>query len=185
MTVPTPTGRPNKRLFQTVMDMVRSIALVLLAVGVVWILVWRPTKPTERVVDVAGMQQLATSQASFTPEVPGTTTGLTATSVRWEGTDGSKGIPVWHIGYVANGDEYLQISQSTAASGEYLAEQTAKGEPAGESSLGGATWMRYEAPDRRSLVKMDGGVTTIVSGTLAWPALETYAASLVASPSKG
>lgn len=176
--MPTPTGRPNKRLFQTVMDMVRSIALVLAVVVVVWLLVWRPTTATERVVDVAGVAGLAGSQADFPVLVPGSTSGLEATSVRWESTKGSGGVPVWHVGYVMNGSDYLQVSQSTAATAAYLAEQTASGKPAGLAPISGATWMRYQTPERRSVVRMDGGVTTIVSGTADWSTLEAVATGL-------
>jgi hypothetical protein len=41
--------------------------------------------------------------------------------------------------------------------------------------VGGTVWQQWEAPDRLSLVQIDGGVTTIVSGTGDIAELESLA----------
>ena len=178
MSDPTPTGRPGKRLRQTVMDMVRSMGLVLLAVGIVGLLVWRPTTASVRVVDVDMTHDLASRQAGVDLAVPGSSAGLQATSVRWEPTEASGAAPVWHVGYVMDGDRYLQISQSTAGGAAYLAEQTANGQPEGAVAIAGREWQRYETSQRRSLVYSTGVWTTIVSGTADWSRLEQVAGAL-------
>ena len=106
---------------------------------------------------------------------------LQPTSARWEPTDASGGAPVWHVGYVMDGTEYVQVSQSRASDPAYLAEQTAGGRPEGSIDVMGVPWEKRESSTRRSLVRIDGGVTTIVSGTLPWDRLPTIAASLTAS----
>lgn len=176
--MPTPSGRPNKRLSQTVMDMVRSLAVVLAVVVVIGLLVWRPTTASVRVVDVEGLHAMAVRQADFPLALPGDATGLEATSVRWEATPQSGGVPVWHVGYVADGTEYLQLSQSRQDSAAFIAEQAAGGEPVGVADIGGVPWQRLESPDRRTLVRVADGVTTIVSGTGSWESLERAAAGL-------
>lgn len=160
------------------MDMVRSLALVLVAVGAVTLLVWRPTTPSERVVDLPGTQQFAQNQADFTVLVPTKPDGLEATSARWQPTTGSDGAAVWHAGFVVDGSQYLQVSQAATNSGAFIDEQTAGGVLVGEQLVGTATWDRYETAERRSLVRTSDGVTTIVSGTLDWNTLVEAAASL-------
>lgn len=178
MSEPTPTGAANKRLRHSVMDMVRSLALVLAAVGVITLLVWRPTTPSERVVDLPGSQEFAQNQADFPVLVPTKPDGLVATSARWQPTKGSNGVAVWHAGFVVNDAEYLQVSQAALESGSFIDEQTAGGALVGQQAVGSATWDRYETADRRSLVRSADGVTTIVSGTVSWPVLVDAAASL-------
>ena len=175
---PTPTGAANKRLSQTVMDMVRSLALVLVAVGAVTLLVWRPTTPSERVVDLPGTQQFAQNQADFTVLVPSKPEGLAATSARWQPTEGSGGAAVWHAGFVVDGSQYLQVSQAAVDRPAFVDEQTAGGALVGEQLVGTDSWARYETAERRSLVRTTDGVTTIVSGTVDWNTLVEAAGSL-------
>lgn len=173
-----PTGQPNKRLRQSVMDMVRSLAVVLGAVLVIGLLVWRPTTPTERVVDVTAVQNVAQAQAGFDVLMPRGPGDLEATSARWEPTKASMGAPVWHVGYVVDGAEYLQVSQARRATPALIDEQTAGGQEVGTQVVGEETWTRYQTPERRSLVVVRDGAVTVVSGTLDWLSLTTAAASL-------
>lgn len=180
MTLPEPTGRAGKRLRQTVMDMVFSLIVVFAVVVGLWLLVYRPTTETVRQVDVAGMHALAAQQAGYSVLVPGSDTGLEATSVRWEPTQASGDVPVWHIGYVQGGDAYLQISQGELTASNFIAEQTANGVPGDVVQIGDAEWTRYETDKRRSLVRQVDGVVTIVSGTGSWDQLTAVAQGLVA-----
>ena len=158
--------------------MVRSMALVLVVVG---ILVWLSrSSQTEQVkaVDTAPLLAVAVATAPFPVVMPSSTTGLTPTSVRLEPTEESRPEVVWHVGFVTDDTQYLQLSQSKATNASYVDEQTASGRVGETVQVGGRGWTRYETPDRRSLVSTAGGVTTIVSGTVAWPRLEAFAASL-------
>ena len=179
-TTPQPTGRKNARLGQTVGDMVRSLAVVLAVVGILVVVTYQSQKSDGRVVDVSTAQAQAQRQASYPLLLPDLGDSYQATSVRWEPTAASGTDPVWHVGYLANGSDYLQVSQSSTVAAGFVPEQTAGGEPAGESSIAGARWQRYEQEKRRSLVKVDGGVTTTVSGTADWATLAGVAASLAA-----
>lgn len=185
MSEPRPTGRPNARLRQTVWDMVRSLAVVL---AVVALLVWlsRSTETEQvRAVDTAPLLTAAVMTAPFEVQMPTEVKGLVPTSVRLEPTVESRPDVVWHVGWVTPDIEYMQLSQSRAASTSYLSEQTASGRKGGTVALDGRTWQRYETDARRSLVNRDAGVTTIVSGTEDWATLEALAASLAVVSAAG
>ena len=177
---PQPTGRRNARMGQTVGDMVRSLALVLALVGVLVLITYQSQQPEARTVDVSSTQTQAQRQASFPLLTLAAIQGLEATSVRWQPTAESGTDPVWHVGYVAQGSEYLQVSQSATTAEGFISEQTAGGLPAGETMTADGTWQRYQTDKRRSLVRFDGPVTTIVSGTASWDDITKAAGSLSA-----
>jgi len=83
---------------------------------------------------------------------------------------------------VTPSDQYGQVSQSRAASERYLVEQTSGGVPTGTRDVAGAVWQEWQADDRSSLVLIDSGVTTIVSGTGDWTEIESLARSLSPAP---
>jgi len=179
MSEPAPTGRSTGRLAQTVGDMARSLAVVLAVVGVVLLITWRPQPEPVKVVDVEPFAALVASQAPFEAlRLPAPNTGFRPTSVRWEATAESAGELVWFIGYVTPSEQYVQISQSTASSVDFLREQTAGGVPAGTVMIDGNEWERFESAERRSLVRSADAVT-LVSGTGSWEELEQVTAALV------
>ena len=198
MTAPQPTGRRNASLRKTVLDMVLSMAVVLGAVALVLLFVWRPQQETVKPVDIGITLAVATREAPFTPLIADPAAdpafaGWVPTSVRFEPTGMSDEAFVWHVGYVvdsgdsgAGDDDFVQFVQSVAASEEFIAEQTAGGVPGSTVRIDGIEWVRYETPDRRSLVRSasanDGtaalSVTTVLSGTLDWPVLEQVASHL-------
>lgn len=174
-----PTGRSSPRMRQTVWDMVRSMAVVLVVVFLIVLLAWRPQPEAVTVVDPAPVVAMAAAQAGFPVlAATGLAEGWRPTSVRWEPTEDSESEPVLHVGYVTPTDAYAQVSQSTARSARYLDEQTAGGRPTGQQDVAGTSWERWETADRRSLVLGTGPSLTIVSGTGSWEELATLAASL-------
>ena len=177
--MPRPTGRSTGQLRKTVKDMILSMAVVLALVFVIVLLAWRPTPEVVNVIDPAPAISQAAAQADFPLVVPG---GLSddwrPTSARWEPSPESGSDPVLHIGYVTPTDQYGQVSLSRAATERYLGEQTSGGRPIDTREVAGDVWQRWEADDRRSLVLIDGGVTTIVSGTGEWSEIEGLAATL-------
>ena len=166
-----PTGRRNARLAQTVRDMVLSLVVVLAVVGLVMVITWSPQPEAVKRVDTAPMLAVATQQAGFPVVDPSTIEGLVPTSVRWEPTAASLGAPVWHVGGVYRDDAYLQVAQAASTEPELILEQTSAGQPIGTIDIDGQAWEQRESTDRRSLVRTDGGVVTIVSGTVPWDEL--------------
>ena len=181
--MPRPTGRSTGQLRKTVTDMVLSMAVVLAVVFVIVLLAWRPTPQVINVIDPSPAIAQATAQADFPLVTPiGLSDAWRPTSARWEPSPESGTDPVLHIGYVTPTDQYGQVSLSRSATERYLGEQTSGGRPIDTREVAGAVWQRWEADDRRSLVLIEDGVTTIVSGTGEWSEIEGLAATLQPVP---
>lgn len=149
---------------QTVGDMIRSMAVVLAVVGALMLVTWRPDPDPVRVVDIDPLVIVASSQADYPIVVP-TLAGLRPTSVRWEPTEESGDIAVWHVGYVTEADQYLEITQSTSSDPLFLQKETGNGEITSLIDIDGQQWQYFTAETGDSLVGLVGGVTTIVQGT--------------------
>lgn len=174
-----PTGRGNARLGQTVTDMIRSLVVVLLVVGAILLVTWRPAPDPVRAVDPVPALTAARATAGFDVLYPADLgEGWTPTSVRWSLPAESAPDPAWHLGLISPQGDYVQIGQSATANPEYLASQIDGGTPRGEDP---PPWQRYEAagdPPTRALVTIEAGVTTVVSGTAPWDVLVAVAESL-------
>jgi hypothetical protein len=181
VTTPVPTGKRNARMRETVGDMVRSLAVVLGVIGLIMLLTWRPNPDPIREVDPLPQFSLAGGQADF-PVVFPQLDGLRATSVRWEPTQYSRDEPVWHVGFVTAEDEYLEITQTSAANEEFLKNELTGIFGEGEKLIANEKWLVFEGPDSRALVKVTPEVTTVVSGTVALPELEAAVKSLTTTP---
>ena len=167
---------------QTVGDMVRSLAVVLAFVAIILVITLRPQPDPIKKVDVAPILSVARAQAEFPILIAGAgSSAYVPTSVRWEPTDATKPDPVWHIGYVTPEDQYVEISESATASERFIPEQTGKGIPLDPVVIDGVTWQRFESEQRRSLVRVEPNLTTVVAGTLDWAGLQSVAAGLSAS----
>ena len=176
---PQPTGRRNAHLRKTVGDMVRSMAVVLAVVFVIVLLAWRPLPEEVKVIDPGPAVALAATQADYPIVAPaGLADEWRPTSARWEATAQSGDAPVLHLGFVSPSDEYAQVTVSGTASERFLTEQTSGGAPVGTREIDGVVWQEWQSEDRRSLVLIDEGVTTIVSGTADWPEIEELQGSL-------
>jgi hypothetical protein len=171
---------------QSVGDMVRSLAIVLLAIGAIMLVTWRPQPDAVRVVPIDQQLVLAMMQADFEVLVPvGLADDWRSTSVRWEPTEASGIAPVWHVGYVTPSDEYLQFTQIAAQvsptdveSTSFIAEQTLSGSPSATVTVDGKEWQRWESSERSSLVRVTDSDVTVVSGTGEWSEIEQFAGAL-------
>jgi hypothetical protein len=166
--------------------MVRSLAIVLLVIGAIMLVTWRPQPDAVRVVPIDQQLILATTQADFDVLVPvGLTDDWRSTSVRWEPTEASGIAPVWHVGYVTPTDQYLQFTQVAAQasptdidSTSFIGEQTLAGSPGEFVTIAGEEWQRWESSERSSLVRATNSDVTVVSGTGKWPEIEQFAGAL-------
>ena len=170
-----PTGRSNARLRQTVRDMILSLVVVLAVIAVILVLTWRPAPDPVRVIDPTPALSLARVQADYPVLYPADLDAAwRATSARWEITPSSQPDPAWHVGFVTPDDAYAQLGQSATEDPSYVADQVGIAKPAGEWD----GWLRYDSSDQRALVRIDGGVTVVVSGTAPWPTLQLLAERL-------
>jgi hypothetical protein len=86
------------------------------------------------------------------------------------------------VGYVTAGDEYLEITQTSATNEEFLENELTGIFGAGEKLISNENWLVFEGPDSRALVKVTPEVTTVVSGTVTLAEIEAAVNSLTASP---
>ena len=176
-----PTGRPNARLGQTVADMARSLVVVLVVVGAILLVTWRPQPDAVRTIDPTSELIAARATAGFAVLYPADLgSDWRPTSARWDLPESASPEPAWHVGFVTPGEAYVQLGQSVTTNPEYLVDQTGRGQPQPGND---GPWQRYESGGSgtdvtRSLVQVVNGVTIVVSGTLQWAELLLFADSL-------
>lgn len=182
-----PTGRPNARLGKTVADMARSMVVVLIVVGAVLLITWRPQPDAIRSVDPTEALTAARATAGYPVLYPeDLPEGWAITSARWDLPVDAEPDPAWHLGFVTPEEAYAQLGQSATINPAYLTGQTQGGQPVGEDPSG---WQRYEnsgLEPTRSLVTVVDGVTIVISGTAPWETLSdlTQRLSPTATPER-
>ncbi len=163
-------------------DLLRSLVVVGVIVAALVAVNYRAPEDPVKQIDPAPVARQIAAVAPFPVLLP-QDQGWRATAARWEPTQESGSVPVWYTGgvYGANGEgPFAALSQSTATSQDFVAEQTSGGAPTGVVIEVGATpWSRYASMDTRSLVRVNQTGATIVAGTGSWEDLERFAASLV------
>ena len=160
-------------------SMVLSLAVVLGIVAAIVLMVPRVNGVTQPPVDVTMGARAAAAKVEFTPSVPsGLPQGWRATSVRT--TRSTADVITWHAGYQTPKSQYAALEQGKDAPAEWVAQQTNHGRPDGTQEVAGQSWQRYTGGRavQNSLVRTDGAVTTIVTGTASFDELAVLAASL-------
>ncbi len=86
----------------------------------------------------------------------------------------------WELGILSPDQVYVSLTQRDAAGPALIAQISRSGRPDGTSTVGGETWSRWvSADDRtRTLSRVDGSVTTVVSADLTYAGLEAFASTL-------
>jgi hypothetical protein len=170
---PTPRGR------ETVGDMVRSMSLVLVVVGVVVLLTVRanPHEKLQQVDYSLQLQQtrLAAAYDVFAPVGLGDT--WKATSARGENVEG---VVTWHLGLVTPAEHYAAVEQSDGPVTAFLDDFVAGATKSGVVTISGVRWQRLEGgkPEQRALLLRGRGVTTMVTGSATFSELRTLASAL-------
>ena len=177
----------RRRGFESLADMARSMGVVLAVVGFVVLITVRTHGQQIRLVDVPGAYAQAIIGATAFPLVRpvGLTTSWRATSVYYDppARTGVPGVTLWHVGYVTPAEAYAGVEQTNGAASDALAAVVNVPQPAGVSTVLGASWQRFsgDSGQRRALRRTVGPVTVVVDGTAGWSELEQLAGSLSAS----
>jgi len=117
------------------------------------------------------------SQASFEILAPNSLPDdWIATSVRFESAKPQS----WHLGVLTDDDHYVGIEQKRADEASMVAEFVDEDAVAGgEVTVAGATWRAYsDAGGDQALVRREGGLTTLVVGTISHDELVAYVGTL-------
>lgn len=191
MTEQGTTTRGRSRLRQTGLDMVRSLGLVtLLMLGVLW-LVHPRTPDAVREVDWRPVAQSAAEAADYEVLAPAATLRWPATSARVE-REGD-GTVVWRAGYVTPAGQYAGLlqrgafpEQAARARQDWIDAETRNGRPEGTVTIGDRQWTRLvgerDPDERRTLLRVDAGTVTMLTGSASWAELEALAAGLRVVP---
>ncbi|MFJ5549648.1 DUF4245 domain-containing protein [Streptomyces sp. NPDC093225] len=149
---------------QTVWDMVRSLAVIGLVVGAIYIFIPHDDKadPT-RVVDYRVELITARRAAPYPVAAPqGLSADWRATSVSYERKSGN----AWHLGFLDPEGQYVAVEQSTLPARTYVPKVTQKAELTDRTqAVGDATWQVWEGEKYDALVREEKGSTTVVTGT--------------------
>jgi hypothetical protein len=153
-TPPAPPAR-SRRGRETALDMVRSLAVVLLLVVPLWFFGQGSPSDSQKIRPVDPTEALQAFGESTGGPVPTTPSGWVS-NVR-EIRDG-----VVRVGYVV-GDGYAEFQGAVGTA--FLEDATGKGKQVGTVDVGGVTWQDWRSQDdHESLVRTVGKVTVLVGG---------------------
>lgn len=177
------TQRRESLLPKTVRDMVLSMGVIGAVVAVIVVINWQPSPEPVKALDSAPVAEAVAAAVDYDVLHPQLAEGWRATSARFEPTAETGDEPVWFNGWVTPEGEYAAVVQSTATNSGFVEEQTVGGLPITDRAVlpaGTEAWQAYVTRDgnQRSLVRQTDGVTTIVTGTVEWPALVEFEDSL-------
>lgn len=172
----------------TARDMIVSLAVILVPVGIVWgVLSYAPDAPEVDTVNPTPVMSRAASVAPFhLLEAKNLPDGWRATSARFA-SQGQRFVgdqtatgDWWEIGYLSPDDIHFALNQRSGDPGAWLAALTRSGIEDGTSTLAGQEWTRYVSPDdrTRSLVRDDGDSTIVLVADASYEALEAFAGTL-------
>jgi hypothetical protein len=159
-----PAPAKNKRGRETAGDMLRSLAVVMVLVLMMWFLAQPPDADEQelRTVDPAP------DVAAFTADVPSAPvpSGLPE---QWRPTSSTLGVDSLRIGWVTPDGEYAEYAASTLPADEFLPDITgARAQQVEPLQVDGQAWQQYrEADGSVSLVRSYGPTLVVVGSTRA------------------
>ena len=178
--VPAPARRRGRG---TVRDMVLSMAVILALVALVLLLLPRPNAVEQPPVDVRSAAVGAAATLPFDPVVPaGLPQGWKPTSAYSKRS--TDDVLAWHVGYLTPAGEYAAVEVAAGATDAWVRAQTSAPQPtaAQRRTVAGVEWRELyrEDRDRSTLLREDGGVTTLVTGGAGFEELSALAEAVLA-----
>ena len=160
---PVLTKKQAQKANATVIGMLIATGVTLLLVLVPVLLNPAP-KMQIRSVDVKATALQAAGDAGYAPLAPNLPDGWSANDARWEAS-GSAGVPVWEVGYLTPGMEFIRLSETSAGNPTWIAQTSGDAKVAGERTAGGQTWeLRDSADGKASMVLELNGLTVVLTG---------------------
>lgn len=178
------SGKPRGR--ETARDMFLSLAVVGIVIAVVLGITWR-SKPSG--LTSVNWSEAATNAVAIAPwpiYVPSQLPeGYVATSARIEAESyGEPGQARWLLGFVTPAQQYVSLWQSDGPSSKIISAATNSGKCSESVTIAGQAWTKCTVakPLTNSLVRtvdvVGGQLTYVVFGTLEFPELEKFTATL-------
>ncbi|MET9697977.1 DUF4245 domain-containing protein [Streptomyces sp. NPDC006529] len=162
---------------QTIWDMVRSLAVIGVVVGGIYLAVPHDDKADPTVVVDYRIETLTARRAA--PYPVGSPVGLgkewRATSVTYD----RRAANAWHLGLLDPRGQYAAVEQSSDTSQKYVEKVTQKAGATGATQrVGELTYERWDGPKYDALVRREQGYVTVVTGTGSFEELGELAAAL-------
>lgn len=165
---------------QTVRGMFQSLAVIMVAAGVMYLFIPHdekadPVQAKDYRVELLTAQRAAPYPV-LAPEGLGDGWKATVVSYKREEHD------TWKLGFLDPDTQYVSVQQSTADPKKYVPKVTLEARNTGKTAtVGGQVWQRWEGPKYDALVRSEGGATTVVTGTASFERLTQMAGALRAS----
>ena len=172
------TAQPARRR-GGILDMALSLGLLLAIIGIVLFVQQRDDKAI-KVIDPASAYAGARNVASYEVRTP------QALPARWRPTSARTQRPAagrvsLRVGFVTPEGEYAQLVESDLPRNQLIAAELGDDAlPRGSVTVGSDMWQQFPArrDGDRAIVRTDGAVTFIVSGSASLTELKVLAASL-------
>jgi len=169
------------------------ISLGVLLVPILLISWWFTRTPADAPVQTVDWQSVLTQSRAVSPYPLLGPVGLpdtwVATKAQWSKTGepavNQEAAPgnTWQLGLLSPDQIYVSLTQRDAAGPALVAQISRSGVQDGTSAVGGVTWTRWVSTDdrTRTLSRVDGSVTIVVSGDMSYAGLEAFASTLRSS----
>ncbi len=172
---------------RTVLDMVRSLAVIGAMVAAVYLLVPRPQGQLVQPVDVPGAAQVALQAGDVPVVLPELGQDWRATSARRDRPQ--SGYPAgWHLGYLTPEQDYAGLEVAAAPTPEWIQRVTSDGVQASTQEVSGRSWTVFESvpggsgQPRTSLLLETDDRVLVVTGTAVLDELVELAEAASAAP---
>jgi len=178
MTAPTTTTATERRMRQGAIDMILSLAVILVIVGIVVAFQQRGGQAVH-VIDPSDTYAGARSAASYPVRVPDLPDGWRATSATNQTGEGGR--LTMRVGFLTPSGQYAQLVESDLERAVILNRDVSAGaRPIGTLLVGAVPWDKLPAkkPGDRALALTAAGVTYVVYGSASYAELSTLAGSL-------
>jgi hypothetical protein len=162
-TRPATDSRQQRAVKHSVVDAVRSMAVVIGVVVVLVLVLPRPNSTPLHSVDVVSVAQGAAITLGFTPAVPRVPQGWVATSAGVRNS--ADGVTTWHIGYLTSNGHYASIEQAAKVTSRWEEILNSGGTLREPQTIDGTTWeQRFkDVRDVYSLIRRGESRTTMVT----------------------
>ncbi|MCX2185408.1 DUF4245 domain-containing protein [Streptomyces sp. SKN60] len=162
---------------QTVRGMFQSLAVIMVAAGVMYLFIPHDEKADTVEAKDYRVELLTAQRAApypvLAPQGLGDDWKATVVSYKREEHD------AWRLGFLDPDTQYVAVQQSTEDPKKYVPKVTMEAKNTGKTrSVGGREWQLWEGPKYDALVRSEGGATTVVTGTASFDRLAQMAGAL-------
>lgn len=161
-------------------NMVRSLALIVVFMAVIFFAVARTNTLSGPAVDIPALASPVARETGWPIEVPvGLPDGWRPSAVRF--VPSTDNLRTWHVGYTSPEGHYVAVEQTADATKKWITQQTNRAPVKDSQVVAGRTWQVYvrDIKTQNSLVAPGPGrLTTIVTGDGTLEELTVFAEHL-------